>query len=68
MITRADMEHDVALTVRDYIADYDVPGIVTALIAEYGVIDVESVPGDEYWSIVADYDVTEGLITVAEKS
>lgn len=38
---------------------YDIEGIVDEIIVSFGCVDIDSVPGGEYWGIVAIHYVDQ---------
>lgn len=37
---------------------YDIDGIVAEIVGRFGRVDIDSVPSEEYWGIVARHDVS----------
>lgn len=52
-ITKSDMARQVRRTLDPIEGEYDVDGIVDDIHAEYGLVDIDTVPHSGYWLIVA---------------
>lgn len=55
-MTDRDMTKQVEDTLTEYVNDYYVPAIVRKLIEKYGVVNIESIPDDEFWLVVWSFE------------
>jgi hypothetical protein len=56
MITQNDKREQVLRTLDGRDGDYNVDGIVTVIQDIYGTVDIDTVPSQFYWTVVADHD------------
>jgi hypothetical protein len=59
-VTRDDLTAQVVLTLGDFVADFDLGGIVDAIVDTYGVVHVDVVPDEDYWALVRRFDRGSG--------
>ena len=56
MTARIITDHDIATqviqTLADHVNDFDVDGIVRAIVDGYGLVDIDIIPDEEYWMLV----------------
>lgn len=56
MTVRIITDHDIATqviqTLADHVGDFDVDGIVHAIVDGYGLVDIDIIPDEEYWMLV----------------
>lgn len=57
-ITDHDMRTAVIETLAGTAGDYDIRGIVDEIQRVYGTVDIDAVPSEAYWEIVARHDFT----------
>lgn len=56
--TDADMRTQVAAALVPYSDDYDVPAIVDAIQAEFGTVNIDTIPQGRFYEIVSDHDTS----------
>lgn len=57
-ITNRDMRDQVTQATDASEGTYDVPGIVTALISQYGLVDTNTIDHDAFWSVCLAHTVS----------
>jgi len=55
--TSADIKVQVQASLAEWVIEYDVDGIVTAIIEKYGLVHIDTIPSEEYWPMVARFDL-----------
>jgi hypothetical protein len=53
-----DLTRVVRQSLTEWVNDYDVSGFVAGYIQRYGLANIEDVPSEEYWALMAQYDLT----------
>ena len=61
MITSSDITRQVTTAVEagEGANTIDIPGIVSEIIAEHGLVDIDTIDHDDFWAIVARHDSTQ---------
>lgn len=62
--TAADIRREVEESLQGapgYPADYDIGGIVAAIMKRYGRVSIESIGHDAYWALVAEHDRSQAV-------
>jgi hypothetical protein len=57
-ITADDITRQVIESMAGFEDDYDIEGIVSEIISEHGLIDIDAIPDQPYWDMVARHDVS----------
>lgn len=52
-ITSRDITTQVLHSLNDDASDFDLAGIVDAIITTYGLVDTNTIDHDEYWALIA---------------
>ncbi|GAB3214300.1 hypothetical protein GCM10027294_53580 [Marinactinospora endophytica] len=55
-MNRNDLTAQIASTLGDYEAGYDVDAIADEILEAYGLVHVDAVDTDAYWAIVERHD------------
>lgn len=63
MITDRDIRDQVQQATDACEGTYDVPAITSAIVARYGLVDIESIDHDEFWAIVSE-QCSPGLASI----
>ncbi len=58
LITDRDIRDQVVLALANDADSHNVDAIVETVTRQYGLVDLETVPDDEFWRIVADHAIT----------
>lgn len=65
-INSRDIRDQVTASLPGYEGDYDIDEIVADLIQEFGRRNIDDMPTDRYWAIVAKHDSTPAAVIVDE--
>lgn len=58
VITDRDMRDQVTAALGSDVRDFDVPALVDDLIDRWGVCDIDDIPAEPFWRVVAEHDVS----------
>jgi len=59
VVTDRDIRDEVVQSLTEFAGDFNVGGIVRAIIDRYGLVKIDDIPAGEYWPLVKRFDVSD---------
>lgn len=61
-VTSGDVRAQVERLLGEQDGTYDVDAVTAGIVARWGLVDVDDVPAEELWALVAEHDLGEALV------
>lgn len=58
MITDQDIAQQVSQALAPELSDFDLDAIVSEIQATYGLVDIDTIPHDDFWALVERHDIS----------